>query len=166
MAVGKMRFHSLLAGIFFLNAHVWAEEMRPADVIQEIPFYALSLIGTPYKFGGNRPETGLDCSGFVNHVYREVAGIQLPRSSQEISLHGEPLQPAELQPGDLVFFNTLNQPFSHVGVYVGESRFVHSTSSLSGAVMVSNMTQPYWSKRFDGGRRLIVPPYRTSFVQP
>jgi cell wall-associated NlpC family hydrolase len=166
MAAGKMRFHALLAGVIFLHADVLAEEMRPADVIQEIPFYALSLIGTPYKFGGNRPETGMDCSGFVNHVYREVAGIQLPRSSYEMSLHGEPLEHAELQPGDLVFFNTLNQRFSHVGVYVGDQRFIHATSSLSGSVMVSDMTQRYWSERFDGGRRLIVPPDRTSLVQP
>lgn len=166
MAAAKMRFHALLAGVVFLNAPLLAEEMSPADAFQEIPFYALSLIGTPYKFGGNRPETGMDCSGFVNHVYREVAGIRLPRGSYEMSLHGEPLEPAALQPGDLVFFNTLDRPFSHVGVYVGENRFVHATSSLSGSVMMSDMTQPYWSARFDGGRRLIVPLGKTSFLRP
>ena len=155
-----------LATLLLLNTTVRAAESRSQDVIQEIPLYALSLLGTPYKYGGNLPETGMDCSGFVSHVYGQIAGIQLPRSSQEISRHGKALEPVELQPGDLVFFNTLNRAFSHVGVYVGENRFIHASSSQTGTVMVSDMNQPYWSKRFDGARRLLVPPDKESVPQP
>jgi cell wall-associated NlpC family hydrolase len=161
-----MKRHALLLVLLLLDTGAQATELRPAEVIQEIPFYALSLIGTPYKYGGNHPETGMDCSGFVSHVYGQIAGIQLPRSSLEISQHGEPLEPADLQPGDLVFFNTLNRAFSHVGVYLGENRFIHASSSQTGAVMLSDMTQPYWSKRFDGARRLLVPPDRDSALMP
>ena len=122
--------------------------------LSDIPLYAISLIGTPYKFGGKSPETGMDCSGFVGHVFKQTAGVQLPASAQLISQKGQVLQTNELQPGDLVFFNTLNRAFSHVGIYLGDNRFVHSTSSSTGTVMVSNMTDGYWSRRFDGARRV------------
>lgn len=144
-----------LTGLLLLNASVSTTEASSPDITQEIPLYALSLIGTPYKYGGSRPETGLDCSGFVSHVFGQVAGIQLPRNSQEISRHGTPIKPEELRPGDLVFFNTLDRAFSHVGVYLGENRFIHASSSQTGTVMLSDMNQPYWSRRFDGARRLI-----------
>ena len=120
---------------------------------EEIPLYAVSLVGSPYRLGGTSPETGLDCSGFVGHVFRQAAGIVLPRDARAISESARPLPPAELQPGDLVFFNTLNRAFSHVGIYLGEDRFVHATSSRSGSVMVSNLKDRYWHQRFDGARR-------------
>ena len=120
---------------------------------EEIPLYAVSLVGSPYRLGGTSPETGLDCSGFVGHVFRQVAGIILPRDARAISETALPLAPAELQPGDLVFFNTLNRAFSHVGIYLGEDRFVHATSSRSGTVMVSSLSDRYWRQRFDGARR-------------
>lgn len=152
-----MRSRILLASLLCMSSPLFAGEIRSEEVIQELPFYALSLLGTPYKYGGSQPETGLDCSGFVRHVFNQVAGIQLPRSSQEISHQGDPLEPHELQPGDLVFFNTLDQAFSHVGLYLGENRFIHASSSSTGMVTLSNMSQPYWSGRFDGARRLIRP---------
>lgn len=161
-----MKHLVFLAGLLLLNTPALAAETRSPDVLQEIPFYALSLIGTPYKYGGNNPETGMDCSGFVSHVYGQVAGIQLPRSSQEISQQGAALEAVNLQAGDLVFFNTLDRAFSHVGVYLGENRFIHASSSQTGAVMVSDMSQPYWSKRFDGARRLLDPADRESIPQP
>ena len=161
-----MKCIALLSTLLLLNTTVQATETRSPDVIQEIPLYALSLIGTPYRYGGSHPETGMDCSGFVSHVYGQVAGIQLPRSSQEISQHGTALEPVDLQPGDLVFFNTLSRAFSHVGVYLGENRFIHASSSQTGAVMVSDMNQPYWSKRFDGARRLLIPPDKEAVPQP
>ena len=120
---------------------------------EEIPLYAVSLVGSPYRLGGTSPETGLDCSGFVGHVFRQAAGIVLPRDARAISESARPLPPAELQPGDLVFFNTLNRAFSHVGIYLGEDRFVHATSSRSGSVMVSSLRDRYWQQRFDGARR-------------
>ncbi len=122
----------------------------------DIPMYAVSLVGTPYRLGGNDPQLGLDCSGFVNHVFRQAAGLQLPRESQAISQVGLELDPAELQPGDLVFFNTLDRPFSHVGIYLGDNRFVHAASSRSGGVMLSSLSESYWSRRFEGARRVMT----------
>jgi len=122
----------------------------------DIPMYAVSLIGTPYRLGGSDPQQGLDCSGFVNHVFRQTAGLQLPRESQAISQVGLELDPAELQPGDLVFFNTLDRPFSHVGIYLGDNRFVHAASSRSGGVMLSSLSDRYWSLRFEGARRVMT----------
>jgi cell wall-associated NlpC family hydrolase len=148
----------LAASLFLYQPVAFANEEpgdNPSTSASEIPFYALSLIGTPYKYGGKSPQTGMDCSGFVGHVFKQAVGMQLPASSSEISRHGEPLQNHELRPGDLVFFNTLNRAFSHVGIYLGENRFVHSTSSSTGSVMVSNMDENYWAKRFNGARRLI-----------
>lgn len=132
-----------------------AHASPPSD---DIPLYAVSLVGAPYRLGGTSPETGLDCSGFVGHVFKRVAGVVLPRESRAISEAGEPLTQAELVPGDLVFFNTLNRAFSHVGIYLGENRFVHATSSRTNAVKVSNLTDQYWRTRFDGGRRVASPP--------
>jgi len=124
----------------------------PSD---DIPLYAVSLVGSPYRLGGTSPETGLDCSGFVGHVFKQTTGILLPRDSRAISETAQPLAQAELQPGDLVFFNTLNRAFSHVGIYLGDDRFVHAASSRTGAVMVSNLGDRYWRERFDGARRII-----------
>ena len=125
---------------------------------EDIAIYAVSLVGSPYRLGGTSVETGLDCSGFVGHVFKQTAGIVLPRDSQGISEAAEPLAQDELRPGDLVFFNTLNRVFSHVGIYLGDGRFVHAASSRSGAVMVSNLAERYWRERFDGARRVTSPP--------
>ena len=124
---------------------------------EDIPIYAISLIGSPYRLGGTSPETGLDCSGFVGYVFRQTTGVMLPRDSRAISEAGQPLTQTELRPGDLVFFNTLNRAFSHVGIYLGEDRFVHATSSRTGSVMVSNLNERYWRTRFDGARRVVSP---------
>lgn len=145
---------ALIAGMLTIQPAVASESL--AALVSEIPLYAISLIGTPYKYGGKSPETGMDCSGFVGHVFKQTTGAQLPPNAQQISQRGQPLQTTELQPGDLVFFNTLNRAFSHVGIYLGENRFVHSTSSATGSVMVSDMNDSYWSKRFDGARRLPI----------
>ena len=134
--------------------------MQPAHAStpsEDIPIYAVSLVGSPYRFGGTSPETGLDCSGFVGHVFKQAAGIVLPRDTRTISETAQPLTQAELQPGDLVFFNTLNRAFSHVGIYLGDDRFVHATSSRSGAVMVSSLNDRYWRQHFDGARRVSPP---------
>jgi cell wall-associated NlpC family hydrolase len=118
---------------------------------------ALSLVGTPYKYGGNSPEKGLDCSGFVRHVYKESAGLELPRSARQISQDGSKITQDELRPGDLVFFNTLKKPFSHVGIYAGDGKFVHSSSSRSKQVAISSLTERYWSQRYNGARRIPLP---------
>ncbi len=141
---------SLLALLMVPTAHA---NTPPED----IPIYAVSLVGSPYRLGGTSPETGLDCSGFVGHVFRQTAGVVLPRDSRAISEVARPLAKAELLPGDLVFFNTLNRAFSHVGIYVGDDRFVHAASSRTGSVMVSNLNDRYWRERFDGARRVLPP---------
>ena len=122
---------------------------------EDIPIYAVSLVGSPYLLGGTSPETGLDCSGFVGHVFKQTAGMNLPRDSRAISEMSQPLVPAGIRPGDLVFFNTLNRAFSHVGIYLGDDRFVHASSSRTGSVMVSSLRERYWQERFEGARRVV-----------
>jgi cell wall-associated NlpC family hydrolase len=121
---------------------------------EDIPIYAVSLVGSPYRLGGTSPETGLDCSGFVGHVFRQITGVVLPRNSHAMSEALQPLSQTELQPGDLVFFNTLKRTFSHVGIYLGENRFVHAAGSRTGSVKISRLSDPYWFQRFDGARRV------------
>ncbi|MBI4997589.1 MAG: C40 family peptidase [Rhodocyclales bacterium] len=114
---------------------------------------ALDLLGIRYRWGGSKPETGFDCSGFVRHVFREGLGLDLPRSAREQSRAGEPVARDELQPGDLVFFNTMRRAFSHVGIYLGDNRFVHAPHR-GGRVRVEDMSGRYWTKRFNGARRI------------
>lgn len=121
---------------------------------EDIPMYAVSLVGSPYRMGGTSPETGLDCSGFVGHVFKQTLGVLLPRTSVAISKATQILTQPELQPGDLVFFNTMRSAFSHVGIYLGDNRFVHAASSRTGKVMVSSLNDQYWRDRFDGARRI------------
>lgn len=123
---------------------------------QPVLDYALNLIGSPYKFGGSDPDKGMDCSGYVQHVYKQSAGINLPHNAKQISERGETIPAEELKPGDLVFFNTMRKAFSHVGIYAGDDKFVHAASTRSGTVTVSNMKETYWAKRFDGARRIEV----------
>lgn len=121
--------------------------------MNEVALYAMSLADTPYRYGGNSADNGFDCSGFVQHVYLNTVGTRLPRTSAEMSRVGTSLKTGQLRPGDLVFFNTRKKPFSHVGIYVGEERFVHSPSSGK-AIMVSSIRENYWRSRYNGARRV------------
>ena len=114
---------------------------------------ALSLIGVPYRLGGNSAETGFDCSGLVRAVYAESWGKILPRRAEEQAAATEKIEKAELKPGDLVFFNTMRRTFSHVGIYMGEGKFIHSPRT-GASVRVESMNIAYWQKRFDGARRV------------
>ena len=120
---------------------------------QDLVFNAMGFMGIPYKWGGATPEAGFDCSGFVQYVFRQATGLLLPRSSFDQVRHGVSVTREELQPGDLVFFNTLRAPFSHVGIYVGENRFIHAPSRGK-SVEIVDFTNSYWQKRYDGARRL------------
>ena len=122
---------------------------------KNISSYARSLIGAPYKYGGSSPDTGFDCSGFVDHVFRHTTGIKLPRSSYEISHVGQAISTGDLRTGDLVFFNTLHRKFSHVGIYLGGERFIHAPSS-GGRVRTENMREAYWKTHYDGARRIAL----------
>ena len=121
--------------------------------VRDVIFYALSMVGINYRWGGNSPQTGFDCSGLVSHVFRQIAGLVLPRDSYAMARLGRPVSFDELRPGDLVFFNTMRRPFSHVGIYLGERRFVHAPAAGK-AVHVVDMTDPYWAARYNGARRI------------
>jgi cell wall-associated NlpC family hydrolase len=119
----------------------------------EVVMYAVSLADTPYRYGGTSPENGFDCSGFVGHVFRHSMGIALPRTSHEISQVGIALKDGQLRPGDLVFYNTQHRSFSHVGIFIGEGKFVHAPKSGS-SIRVEKMSEKYWVSRYNGARRI------------
>ncbi|MDE2598967.1 MAG: C40 family peptidase [Rhodocyclaceae bacterium] len=167
-----MRFNPLALALVF--ATLFASSAQAADAVNETPSTenpsliskatasiqaatddALSLIGIRYRRGGTTPETGFDCSGFVQHVFREGMGLMLPRTSREISKEGEVVKKNELQPGDLVFFNTMRKTFSHVGIYLGEGQFIHSPRT-GGKVRIEDMRDSYWAKRYEGARRVSI----------
>jgi cell wall-associated NlpC family hydrolase len=123
-----------------------------SDVKGDVVAAALALEGVPYKGGGTSPERGFDCSGLVRYVYG-LRGIELPHSAAAMARTLAKVSPSRMRPGDLVFFRTTNRTYSHVGIYIGDGRFVHASSSRSGVVMVSDMSEWYWKKRFLGARR-------------
>jgi cell wall-associated NlpC family hydrolase len=114
---------------------------------------AMGFLGVPYRYGGNDMETGVDCSGFVRAVYEQSVGKLLPRRSAEQAAATETIDRSELKPGDLVFFNTMKRAFSHVGIYIGEGKFIHSPRT-GGHVRVEDMRASYWNTRFNGARRV------------
>ncbi len=114
---------------------------------------ALNMIGVRYRWGGNTPDSGLDCSGFVRYVFQDTLGMALPRRAEEMSHVGEKVRMSELKPGDLVFFNTMRRAASHVGIYIGDNKFVHSPSTGS-TIRVDDLDDGYWEKRFTGARRI------------
>lgn len=164
-----MRFHKtfLFCALFLLAGMASAGEVAELETPQqavrtgaidkasEMLMYALSLVGVNYKYGGKSPETGLDCSGFVSYVYRQAAGLVLPHNAKAISMFGQKITISELQPGDLVFYNTMRHAYSHVGIYLGDNKFVHASVTGRG-VEVVDMTENYWVKRFNGARRVIT----------
>ncbi|WP_321784655.1 C40 family peptidase [Burkholderia pyrrocinia] len=126
---------------------------------EEISIQAMSLVGVPYRWGGNTPTSGFDCSGLVRYVIGRAADVSLPRTTADMSGRGMSIEPDQIAPGDLIFFNTTGRPHSHVGIYVGKLRFVNAPST-GGTVRLDYLTNPYWAKRFDGIRR-VAPPRAT-----
>jgi cell wall-associated NlpC family hydrolase len=118
-----------------------------------ISIAAMGLVGVPYRFGGNTPAGGFDCSGLIVYVYNNAAGIKLPRTVQEMSRAGQSIRNDSPAPGDLVFFNTTGERYSHAGIYVGHGRFVHAPSK-GGTVRLEKMTSPYWAARYTEARRI------------
>lgn len=121
---------------------------------QDLAAYALGLIGVSYRFGGSTPEAGLDCSGLVHYVFQQVTGVTLPRTAKEMSRIGGAVARHELEPGDLVFFNTRRFAFSHVGIYLGGDEFIHAPRR-GREVEIAKFSNGYWQKHFNGARRLV-----------
>jgi len=129
-----------------------AATARPADPrAHEVVMFALGLIDTGYRFGGKNPAAGLDCSGMVSYVFGNAAGLSLSGSAADIAQQGRPVNGDGLRPGDLVFFNTRNKPRSHVGIYIGDGRFVHAPSS-NGKVRTDSLTRGWFATRFEEAR--------------
>jgi hypothetical protein len=119
----------------------------------ELVVNAMGFLGVPYRRGGNSAETGFDCSGFVRAMYEQSIGMILPRRAEQQAAAGQSVSRDDLQPGDLVFFNTMRRTFSHVGIYVGDNKFIHSPRT-GASVRVESMGMAYWTSRFDGARRV------------
>ena len=131
-----------------------AAPARPiADVRQRVIRTATSLLGTPYRFGGTTP-AGFDCTGYIAYVFRQAAGMDLPRRSVDQVRSGEAITPLAMQPGDLVYFRIEREKSLHVGIYVGEGRFIHAPST-NGAVNTQSLGVTYWWTRFVGARRML-----------
>lgn len=118
---------------------------------REVTIYALGLIDTGYTFGGKNPEAGLDCSGMVSYIYGKAAGVKVTGSAADIARKGRAIDRGRLRPGDLVFFNTRNASFSHVGIYIGDERFVHAPKT-NGRVRIDQMSNSYFAQRFEAAR--------------
>ncbi len=125
--------------------------VRASEHGSEVVLYTLGLIDTGYRFGGKNPEAGLDCSGMVSYIFGRAAGLKLNGSAADIARAGRPIKRGELRPGDLVFFNTRNAPFTHVGIYIGDDRFIHAPST-NGRVRIDQMNARYYAQRFDAAR--------------
>ncbi|GAB4167624.1 MAG: hypothetical protein OHK0026_12730 [Rhodocyclaceae bacterium] len=121
----------------------------------EVVLFSLGLIDSGYRFGGDNPEAGLDCSGLVGYVYERTLGLRLPHDAARIAKSARPVAREALQPGDLVFFNTLDRPFSHVGIYIGDERFIHAPASR-GRVRIDSLRNRYYASRFESARSLFA----------
>ncbi|WP_087688846.1 C40 family peptidase [Pandoraea sp. PE-S2R-1] len=133
---------------------------------EEITIEAMSLVGIPYRYGGNTPDSGFDCSGLVRYVVARAAGVNLPRTTADMSSIGTPLERDDLASGDLIFFNTTGRAHSHVGIYVGQGKFVHAPNT-GGTVRLESLYIPYWARRIDGVRRVAAnkaPAGNTTYV--
>ena len=161
----RRRFHITVLAALFLTA-CGSRERRPDSVRstgsdgvdlpptekgQEVVLFALSLLDTGYGFGGKNPQAGFDCSGMVSYIYAQAAGVKVSGSAADIARQGTPVGRERLRPGDLVFFNTLNRSFSHVGIYIGDNRFIHAPST-DGKVRIDDLGSRYFDERFEGAR--------------
>ena len=143
----------------FLSQHNVLSQIQQASSnvrssASELVSNAMGFLGVRYRYGGTSPETGFDCSGFVRATFEKTIGRILPRRASDQAAAGQPISRDELKPGDLVFFNTMRRTFSHVGIYIGEGKFIHSPRTGS-TVRVDSMDASYWTSRFDGARRMV-----------
>jgi hypothetical protein len=137
-----------------ITTAAFQNERAASPAAREVAMYALMLLKTGYQFGGKNPAAGLDCSGLVTYVYREAVGMPLTGNAVSLAREGREVAIGQLRTGDLVLFNTLGQPFSHVGIYLGNGEFIHAPNSRS-QVRVDKITNAYWSQRFEMARTLL-----------
>jgi cell wall-associated NlpC family hydrolase len=151
-----LRQRGLLPAPAHAPASNFVQQMR--DSASDLVMTAMNFLGVPYRRGGSSAEQGFDCSGFTRYVFEHSVGLVLPRRSHEQATQAGllPIKRDELKPGDLVFFNTMRRAFSHVGIYVGDGRFIHAPAS-GGEVRVEDMRLAYWQRRFNGARRAPAP---------
>src|SRR5687768_16289209 len=153
---------ALLACLIALSAVAAPASAWHDEAVSELErplVHALQTVGVKYRLGGRSPDTGFDCSGLVVHVFERDWGMLLPPGTAALRKVGMPITKLkELEPGDLVFYNTRNRPYSHVGIYLGEGRFLHAPRP-GAQVRVENVTTSYWRQRFDGARRLDPPTF-------
>jgi len=136
---------------------VYTRPFKPSTNRQtRIQQLAQQQLGIPYHFGGHSPRTGFDCSGLVQYVYQQSVAMKLPRTSAGLSKIGRPVEIKQLKTGDLVFFNTTGKPYSHVGIYLDNNRFIHAPKTGK-TVNIQNLSKPYWDKRYQGARRVLLP---------
>lgn len=119
------------------------------DAAQELMLRSMALVGTPYRYGGGSRETGFDCSGMVSFVYQDALNVRLPRTARDMAAASRRIRPQDLRVGDVVFFNTNGQPYSHMGLYIGNDTFIHAPSS-GGTIRTAKLSQPYFRQRFTG----------------
>jgi cell wall-associated NlpC family hydrolase len=149
-----LRERGLWAGSAASNADNPALLDQVRDHASDLVLSAMNFLGVPYRRGGNSAETGFDCSGFTRHIFEMSLGLVLPRRADEQAKLSSlvPIKKEDLKPGDLVFFNTMRRTFSHVGIYVGDGKFIHAPRSGT-KVRVEDMREAYWTKRYTGARR-------------
>ena len=126
----------------------------PSPRRNDVVLFAMGLLDTRYSRGGRGPATGFDCSGLVSHVFQEATGLRVHGTSAELGQKARPVPADQIQPGDLVFFNTTGEKYSHAGIYVGQGRFVHAPSA-GGTVRLDYITSPYWAAKFTEARRMV-----------
>ncbi len=136
-----------------LIARLEGVRQNMSSVASELVVNAMGFLGVRYKYGGNDAEEGLDCSGFVRAVYEQTLGMVLPRRAAEQANATQTISRSELKPGDLVFFNTMRSAFSHVGIYIGDNKFIHAPRT-GARVRIEDMRENYWVQRFNGARRV------------
>ena len=143
---------------FLAASAVWSAHAQATDYRALAAKEALVKVGIHYRYGGSTPDEGFDCSGLVTHVFERAWGLSIPRSTAEQRSVGHAVKRENLQPGDLVFYNTRNRPYSHVGIFLGEGLFVHAPRPGQ-RVRIENMDNSYWRARFSGARRLDPPAF-------
>jgi cell wall-associated NlpC family hydrolase len=153
-----MRHALLLAACLLASPPCWAWNDGASTDRDRPLIHALHALGVQYRYGGRSPETGFDCSGLITHIFERAWGMLLPPGTEALSKVGKPVKLKELEPGDLVFYNTRNRPYSHVGIYLGDGRFLHAPRP-GATVRVESARTRYWRARFDGARRVDPPTF-------